>query len=291
MMLYITTHQRHDKQITLHSLKESVTARWPTALVVQPGEYADHKSAYATISKVYGVDIVVLPTIVTNLAQTRQHLLRHLKGRVCLLDDDFTFAVRREDDPTKFRQAYARDMVDMVEELELSLGIGFPLAGIASRQGGNRLTTEFNDAARQGGVHAVDTDVARHIGLDVSRLTVMNDFDMILQFLTKGHCNRVLNEYVWNQGGSNTPGGVSGYRTMEVQAACAIALKMLYPDFVSVVQKQTKGSWGGQLRTDVVIQWKRAYAYGSQAQSAVLDSGTGTHPAGKGKRAAGPVVK
>jgi hypothetical protein len=49
---------------------------------------------------------------------------------------------------------------------------------------------------------------------------------------------------------------------MESQSKAAHALKERFPEFVNMVQKQTKTAWGGQARTDVIIQWKAAYAEG-----------------------------
>jgi hypothetical protein len=67
---------------------------------------------------------------------------------------------------------------------------------------------------------------------------------------------------VQNQAGSNLAGGCSTYRTMESQSKAAHALKERFPEFVNIVQKQTKTAWGGQAREDVIIQWKAAYAEG-----------------------------
>ena len=40
---------------------------------------------------------------------------------------------------------------------------------------------------------------------------------------------------------------------------CSNELAALHPDFVKVVEKYTKTSWGGGIRTDVRIAWKKAY--------------------------------
>jgi hypothetical protein len=86
----------------------------------------------------------------------------------------------------------------------------------------------------------------------------MEDFDVTLQLLRKGHRNAVLNQWAQDQGTSNAPGGCSTYRTPEVQAAGAYGLQKLHPDFVTVVDKETKQAWGGGVRKDVRIAWKKA---------------------------------
>jgi hypothetical protein len=47
---------------------------------------------------------------------------------------------------------------------------------------------------------------------------------------------------------------------LEVQAAAAEALAAKYPGIVKAVEKETKGSWGGGVRKDVTVYWKKAYA-------------------------------
>jgi hypothetical protein len=94
------------------------------------------------------------------------------------------------------------------------------------------------------------------------RLKVMEDFDFTLTLLENGGRNAVTLDYVWNQTGSNQPGGCSDYRTAEVQAKAAKELAKLHPGVVKVVEKEVIGktSWGGmKTRTDVRIQWRKAY--------------------------------
>jgi hypothetical protein len=87
----------------------------------------------------------------------------------------------------------------------------------------------------------------------------MEDFDVTLNLMRQGHGNIVLNHMVHDQHGSNLAGGCSQYRDNIVQRAGAIGLKKLHDRFVSVVEKTTKTAWGGATRTDVRIQWKKAY--------------------------------
>jgi hypothetical protein len=67
-------------------------------------------------------------------------------------------------------------------------------------------------------------------------------------------------DWAWNQRGSGAVGGCSGYRNNEVQTEAANELHRLFPDFVTVVTKKSKSSWQGmEERTDVRIQWKKAF--------------------------------
>jgi hypothetical protein len=135
-----------------------------------------------------------------------------------------------------------------------------PLVGFGAREGGNRISTPISHATRQMRVHGIDLRYFREANIRFDRVIVMEDFDVTLQVLRTGRANCVLNKWVTNQGGSNTAGGCSHYRTPEVQTESALKLAELHPGLVNVVRKRTKTSWGGEERTDVIIQWKKALA-------------------------------
>jgi hypothetical protein len=134
--------------------------------------------------------------------------------------------------------------------------------GVSMREGANRDIYPTRECCR----------VARAIGyrhetffkekVDFRHSTVMDDFEVTLQLLTKGYPNGVLNNWVQNQRGSGTVGGASAYRTLAVHAHAAQTLALRYPQFVKTVQKTTKTAWGGATRTDVTVQWKKAYEFG-----------------------------
>lgn len=224
-------------------------------LVVRASEAEEYWSGYP---------LFVLPQEVPpDIGSVRQHLLDHFSNeKICMLDDDLQFAVRRLDDPTKFRNAEFADIDQMFLSIERQLDLGHCLVGVAAREGANRVTKPYLTATRQMRIHAINAMVYHGLGIRYDRISLMEDFDVILQFLEAGYPNIVLNDWVSNQAGSNTEGGCSSYRTLAAQEAAAKALHGLHPDFVKVVKKQTKTSWRGQERTDVTVQWKRAYTAG-----------------------------
>ena len=174
-----------------------------------------------------------------------------------MLDDDCVFATRREDDPTKFRDASDQEIealfVNIYELLEQ-----YAAVGVSTREGGNRDTAPYAVNTRILRILAYRTDILRKEDIRFDRIPVMEDFHVGLSLLTKGYENYKFNHMVHNQGGSNTAGGCSVYRTLEVQRTASYILAGKFPDFVSVVEKETKTAWGGQVRTDVRIQWKKA---------------------------------
>ena len=256
MQLVIPTLGRalNSLQPTYNQLLE---AGYEPTLVVQPQE----ERLYEHIGRTE-----VLPDNIKGIAATRDWIIHKMDdGPVCMFDDDLHFAVRREDDPTRFRQPEVHDIRAMINAVDASLE-EFPHVSIGSREGGNRVTEPVSYNTRMMRVLAYDRAVLREHQIYFSPMEVMEDFHVTLQLLRLGYDCAVLNAWVSNQaGGSAAPGGCSTFRTLDLQAANAHRLAARHPGFVKVVQKKTKTAWGGQERTDVVVQWKQAAAAGKRS--------------------------
>ena len=193
-----------------------------------------------------------------------QHPIPKYGPHLCMLDDDLRFFVRRPDDNTKFTQASDESILAMFSAIGGHL-LTSPLVGVCAREGGNRITTPIVNNTRILRLLAYDVAVLRKEHIKFDRLPVMEDFDVALQLLEKGYMNTVCANWCHDQGGSNTAGGCSTYRTMAIQKQGAEGLKALHPNFVTLVTKTTKTAWGGQTRTDVQVQWKKAFDFGWKA--------------------------
>jgi hypothetical protein len=273
MIITIPTYGRVGKQITLASIPKE----WLhlTYLVVQEREYTQHLEQHGHL-----VNILALPDNVRDIATTRDWIIERFPGgSVLMLDDDLTFARRRTDDRTKFRNCTKEDLTLMFDMLEVRL-TGYDHVGMSGREGANRNTHMdlFNTRAMR--VLGYNPRKIKAYELKFAPGGFMCDFHMTLELLKRGYPNCVYNDFVHNQPGSNTAGGCSEQRTSETQAAAAIHLAEMHPEYVKVVEKHTKGSWNGKARIDVVVQWKRAFGAGQEA--AVLDKGEGecTHEEG-----------
>lgn len=245
LKIYIPTLGRVGKQHTYTHLPKKWKVR--ATLVVPKAE-----------AKAHG-DIPVIVCPVSGIGKVRQWILQQHEGdKLAMLDDDIRFDVRRTDELTKFKPATESDIDAMFKELERVLG-KYAHAGVTAREGGNRHIVEYMESTRMLRLLAYNVDKFKKLGVKYDRLPVMEDFDVTLQLLRKGHPNIVLNAWVQGQGMSGAAGGCSTYRTMEVQKQGAEGLKKLHPEFVKIVEKTTKGAWGGATRTDVIISWKKAY--------------------------------
>lgn len=256
MDILIHTHGRpqQHRQHTLRALKaEGLFVK----LVVQ----ANERKAYEG----WGFPLVVLPEQIRRLAPTRDWIIHDMVSdhdKVVFLDDDLDFAVRRPENRTLFRQPKPGDLTEMFGEISRQLQV-YPMVGIGAREGGNRLPEMYLENTRIMRVLAFRRSYLKKKLITFSPLTVMEDFHVNLQILESGASTCVCNTWVSNQrNGSDASGGCSIYRTPDVQRESAEQLAARHPGFVKVVQKSTKSAWGGGTRTDVVIQWKRAAAWG-----------------------------
>lgn len=182
---------------------------------------------------------------------------------VLMVDDDMEFFVRQGGGDWHLNKCDADDIRRMMMNIHILLAVDdIPLVGISARQGNNRQEAPVVFNTRMNNAYAMHCRVLLDNGVRWDRLPLMEDFDVTLQLLRLGYGNAVLYHWAWNQnGGSNAQGGCSGYRTAELQAECAHALKALHPDFVTVVEKKAKAGWKGmETRTDVRMQWKKALA-------------------------------
>jgi hypothetical protein len=242
---------RVGQQVTLKGIPEAI--RRLVVLVVYEREAESFP----------GCNVMVVPSHVRGIAAKREYIMQvhdvaKFGPHIVMLDDDLRFFVRMFSDPTKFQKATDEDVIAMFNQIGTQL-LEFAHVGVLGREGGNRVNEEFIYNTRMMRVLAYDVNVFRKESIDFERGGNMCDFDVTLQLLRKGYKNCVLADWVQDQGTSNAPGGCSLTRSSDVQEADARRLQANFPRFVKLVTKTTKTAWGGQDRTDVVVQWKRAF--------------------------------
>ena len=259
MNIIIPSSGRSHKQTTLNALPTSLTSR--VHVVVPEWEYTQYASTMRC-------PVQVCPCPVKGIGATRQWIIENYGPKVAMLDDDLVFATRRKDEPSKFADATDTEIETLFEDIESSLDV-YAHAGVSTREGGNRVHADYLWTGRMLRILAYRTDILLRENVTFTRLPVMEDFDVTLSLLRRGYDNLIHNYMVHNQNGSDLSGGCSQYRTRDVQAEAAYALKRHHPQFVSVVEKETKQAWGGGVRTDVRIQWKQALQSAGTVQ--VLD--------------------
>jgi hypothetical protein len=259
MRIFIPTMGRPvERQYTLRELPKQVRERYKPVLVAPP---ADAKT-------LRGAGFEVWECRAKGIAATRQWILDNSEDPlVLMLDDDLSsWSWRVEPGPkergVKYYKAIEEERVKGFREVERLLhkyrhgSIGHRLFA------NNRAAEDFN--TRQLRALAYDRDHLKAVGVKF-RLPVMEDFDVQLQLLKKGYPCFQYNQLVQEQNGSNVDGGCSTYRTHKVQADAAKKLAQLHPDCVTVVERDLKVGWAGEMggtRTDVRINWRRAVQAG-----------------------------
>ena len=250
MDIVIPTYGRFRDQQTLTQL---LAAGLKPKLVVQHRERAAYERYDAD------VEIWALPDDIRTIAPTRQWIVDNVgkDDALIMVDDDLVFYQRRDDDRTKLRDIEPSELKRAFESMAEWLE-GYAHVGFAAREGANRNTESLITNTRIMRVLGYDRSILRRRNIRFDEIEVMEDFHVALTLLEYGYGNLVLNDFAHNQGGSGSSGGCSHFRTPELHARNAERLRELHPQFVTVVEKTTKGSFGGGTRTDVRIQWKQA---------------------------------
>jgi len=107
--------------------------------------------------------------------------------------------------------------------------------------------------------------------LDWTRVPAGEDLDVVLQTLTAGIQNRISYDFLASVGGTNSAGGCSTWRNIDVHNESQRKLAALWPDFVKMSEKDVKsGPWKGQKKINVTLLCKKAYK-SSQRNSVVDD--------------------
>ena len=227
-------------------------------VVTRPEQAAE----YSVLVEELGLGVDVLPIGEPGIANTRNAILEHAgENKLCMVDDDLEFLIRRDDHAWRLRGATYEEIKSMFQEIDEFLSM-YTHVAVSMREGNNWVTDDNKLIGR--GIRLV-----AYNGVALSKLGVefrpevegREDLDITLQLLRAGHPNLILHNYAQGQRGSNTTGGLSGTeaRQEEEMKRTAEKLAELHPNFVKAVQKTTKTAWGGQPRWDVNIQWKKAF--------------------------------
>ncbi|UOF83001.1 glucosyl transferase [Caudoviricetes sp.] len=255
IQIIIPTMGRATSQHTLRQIPESML---DTVTVVAP---AAEKAEI--LNQNPGVNFLAEPNDIVGkgIALKRQFIIEQFKGKIIMLDDDLTFFKREEltNSLIKMSDGDYVSMITMVDSMLESYAHG----GISAREGNNRIDDSIVYNTRLMRALAYNTKYLRDENVRFDRIEFMSDFDVNLQMLRKGYENFNIYSYAQDQKGSNAEGGCATYRNVERHRKSAFRLKELHHDFVKVVQKSTKVGWGvmGTTRTDVNIQWKKAFNY------------------------------
>jgi hypothetical protein len=262
MRIFIPTLGRGaERQLTIRELGDKLVKKYKVTVVCPQREVKQFEAA--------GVNYAVWGCPRGGIAATRQWILDTSDDPyVLMLDDDLSSWSWRGEHAgaVTYKKATPAQREKGLSEVERLLK-KYSHGSIGHRLFANaRDPLDFN--TRQLRALAYNRDALRREGVKF-RITVMEDFDVQLQLLKRGHECFQYNQLVQEQYGSNADGGCSTYRTDEVQRRAAEELARRHPECVTVVKKEQKGNgtmWGE--RYDVKVNWRRAWKIGQEYKNA-----------------------
>lgn len=238
---------------------DAVSKRWLVTYVVPQSEAHPWRDRYDN------TELHLVPDEY-RFSEVRQHIATAQEFRDdhdhVVVDDDLYFFRRTntlDPEDVSLRACSQVDILEMFMAIEMYLKDGYAHGGISAREGNNRLPIPHVEIARCMRLHFYDASVLRAEGFDFRDIPTKQDFHCTLTLLELGYPNIVNTVFCHNQRGSGSEGGCSAYRDAAMMESSARRLHELHPEFVKVVNKETKTAWGGGERVDVQIQWKKAF--------------------------------
>jgi len=200
-----------------------------------------------------GVELIKLYES-TDMATTRNEMLKHMEGDWVVLDDDLSF---REYNKLErgYRNASPESCVRLYRELRRLLNAGFIHASVAAPVVGARHKGKLLHNTRYYAVTALSASAFKKMGITY-RTKCMSDFDVNLRLLRLGFPSAIITKWIL-QTSANDEGGCSVYRTTENHLQSAKRVAKFHKGFVKIVRAS---AWKGMDdRFDVRISWDKAY--------------------------------
>jgi len=270
--------QRANRLHTLDQLKVgNIPCYYECFLAIPRKEWADY------CHQLIGL-VSCLPVDCSGISNVRQWIIEHCKdNKVLMIDDDLSFFRRTSLEDFTLNIATGEQILEIMQWIDSKLD-DYAHVSISARtqnfQTTSRILREKTlelELIRPWRLYGFRKDIILGEKLNFSaglEINTMDDFHMTLQLLELGYPNIVWFQYAHEQRGSNSIGGASTYRNLELLKTCAENLKAKHPPgIVETVQRKTISSWGGSsknpiYRTDVRIQWQKAL--GIRAQESKL---------------------
>jgi len=255
MRIIIPTHGRVNQQRTVSELPRELRSR--TILVCPQQE----RRRLACLDD--DIEVVAQPDANMRIAAKRAWIVQFGLDRgyekILMLDDDLVFATRKSPDDTGLRPIRGKELLREFDRLEEKLGREWPHVGFGARQGNDKLEeVGWQSPGRMRCVLAYFLPiVARECKFDLVELR--QDYCIALQLLLKGHPNAIWQTTVVDQK-HDAPGGCSTWRTVEMSDDEAEKFANLFPQYVSVVERDYKGL----PRKEVTVQWQKALRDGQR---------------------------
>lgn len=205
------------------------------------------------------------------IAKTRQWIGQQADDKFLMLDDDLRFFYRPEvrpiddplpgagmpnENPPRLYRSQPEHIAATLALIERMLG-PYVHAAIGAREGNNTLPYPFAECRRP--LRALAYRKEAFLACEHGRVQIMEDFDITLQLLRKGHKNYVTTNFAQDQYATQLPGGCADYRDHALHEANVLKMVKMHAPYV--VPRQKENIHGGDFgkRTEATIYWAKAY--------------------------------
>ena len=256
-MIYIPTRGRISTQTTWHSIGDWARAN---ACLVCPEDEMSYHVKYGRNCLSRG-DIKGINNVRSFIMQ---HAVDNQIEKIIMLDDDLIFGRRASNDAPNLRKTTQEEMEQLWQRM-FHLLDRYVHVGLSPRQmNGKHFPAVTKYGMRMNAVHGIRPMGVAQYNIKYNDVELMEDYFVTLSLFANGEPSATIVDWTWDQrGGSGQSGGCSNYRTPELQEKASFKLAELFPDFVKVVEKETKTGWEGmKKRYDVRVQWQRAFKAG-----------------------------
>ena len=268
IFIALTTRGRVDAQKTLQRLHPEVLKH--VSLFCHPGELKLHQKNWGGKVK----DIQEYDSNAKNLAEVREWLAYNApKGKIIFMDDNITFSVRLEGYKTprvlnknNFTDSeileHQTNMFNWLWDSLDKKDIG--IAGISFRPF-NRIGME--DIERNKRFFAIwGLDCKKYYSqkknpVYMSDWPIKEDFATGIAIRKMGYDILVTNKFAFDKtSGSNSKGGCSNYRNVDLMNSEAKRMAEMFPDIITI-KTRNNNNWGGDFKDkesiDVIIHWSK----------------------------------
>ena len=258
MKIVIPTYGRMNKQITLDSLSLLKEHIW---LVVRPEEEDEARKIHHQVK--------VITYSVHHQGDTLEWIVKHgFPGElIWMVDDDLTFLERvKHADPLKetcsnigqrVKPQIITEMWEMIQEYSKKYvhgGISTTVApthfdSLPHQLNSRYCTNKWYDLSK--------IDVNR---VDWSAVSAAEDFWVMLELYEQGHDFVNITKYGSSGSPTNSVGGCSTYRTVEVHNDSMNKLQARFPEWVKLHEHEVEsGPWKGETKLKARISVKRKF--------------------------------
>ena len=253
MKAFIPSMKRVHRQTTFNAIQHAID----TYIVVPEDEFKLYESYYPGR---------VISCPVKGIAGTRDFIIEHCIaekiGMFIMFDDDITPQIRQRDG--KIRNSDPEEIRTAINWLETTL-LTYAHASWSPRALDFATEGDEKHPGRMMHCLAYRTSVLEKEGFrclsGVDADHVQDDFNLTLQLLTAGYENCISLVHRSNPSASNSKGGASSWRTVEIHNKSAKRMAELYPQFVKLREKKNWQGFDG-VQYDITVQWKKAYEFG-----------------------------